>query len=456
MRKGYALLLLLVVLASAWPVGRAPAQDPPPGVTYSRLRHFRIPITFGPGRQRLRQLQLFYSTDQGRTWLPAAVVPPEQDHFSFICDRDGLYWFTVQTVEQDGRRFPPTLDGAQPSLQVVVDTQPPTVQLQPLPARNGEVGVAWEVRDDNLDLKESDSLRLEYRPAGGAAWTALPVSPAANQYYWNAGTAAPVEVRLRARDRAGNVGEATTTLIAGQSQGGPGGQPQAAPTPQGVGLPFGFPGGIEHRLVNSKRISLNYELKEVGPSGVSTVELWYTQDGRSWNKYPLPRAEDGAALPKPLVFEVNGEGVYGFTLVARSGVGLGERPPQIGDRPQVWVEVDLTKPVVQLQGVFVGQGEDKGKLTITWSARDKNLGRSPITLSYAEQSGGPWRPIAEHLENGGRHVWKMPDRVPYQFLVRVEAVDEAGNVGTAVTPEMVKVDLSQPKVRIVTVEPAGH
>ena len=132
--------------------------------------------------------------------------------------------------------------------------------------------------------------------------------------------------------------------------------------------------------------------------------------------------------------------------------------PQIGDRPQVWIEVDMTKPAVQLFNVIVGQGEEKGKLTITWSARDKNLHKQPITLSYADQPTGPWRPIAQSLGNTGRYVWTMPSEkdMPFQFFVKVEAIDQAGNVGEAVTEQAVKVDLSQPRAKILNVGPAGH
>jgi hypothetical protein len=451
MRK-WLLLLLVVPLPGLSPTPAA-AQEVARDVLYSNYRHFRIPFQAGPGKERLKQLQLFYSTDQGRTWQPSAVAPPDQEFFRFICTQDGLYWFTVQTVDRDGRAFPATLEGAQPSLKVVVDTQPPVVQLRPLPGRGGgEVGVAWEVRDDNLDLRQPDALRLEYRPASGVGWTPLPADPSATQHYWNPQTNAAVEVRLRAKDRAGNVGEASTSVVAGQ---GGGGQPFAQPAPRGGGdVPLGYPGDGQRRLVNSKRISLNYDVKDVGPSGVASVELWFTQDGRSWNRYPLPKGEDGAGPPRPLVFDVSGEGIYGFTLIAKSGVGLGERPPQIGDRPQVWVEVDLTKPFVQITGVDVGRGADKGKLAINWTARDKNLGREPITLSYAEQSGGPWKAVAQHVANTGRYVWKMPEQVPYQFYVRVEAADQAGNVGEAVTPEMVRVDLALPRVRILDVAPS--
>src|SRR5262249_59995288 len=98
--------------------------------------------------------------------------------------------------------------------------------------------------------------------------------------------------------------------------------------------------------------------------GVAVVELWYTRsDGRNWQKYD---ERVNPQSPYVYVVEVNDEGLYGFTLVARNRAGFGEQPPKVGDSPQVWVEVDLTKPVVRLQGVDVGRGQDAGNLTITY------------------------------------------------------------------------------------------
>jgi hypothetical protein len=435
----------------------AGAQDAGADIIYSRFLHFRIPFQAGPGEQRLKQLQLFVSTDQGRTWRSDAVAPPEQHYFRFVSERDGQYWFAVQTMDQEGRRYPPSMEGTPPSLKVIVDTQPPVVSLHPLPPRSGQVGVAWEVRDENPDTALPDALRLEYRTPGAAAWIPVPRNAGAAQAYWNPDGQGPLEIRLRARDRAGNWGEATTALgPAGQATSIAGGNvvaPPRDPDPAAAAPVYGSPVDPDRRLVNSKRISLHYELKEVGPSGVSTIELWCTQDGRGW--FRTPQVKSGSDRP-PLVFEVNGEGVYGFTLVAKSGVGLGEQPPQVGDRPQVWVEVDLTKPVVTLQNVIVGRGPDKGKLTVLWTAHDKNLGSDPITLSYAQQPAGPWTPLAAKIPNTGRYIWSMPEQVPYQFLVRVEAADLAGNIGEAITPNLVKVDLSQPKAHILQVEPAAR
>ncbi|HMC90094.1 MAG TPA: hypothetical protein VKI17_11130, partial [Gemmataceae bacterium] len=184
----------LVALLGWWiALPMAPGQETVGGIIYSRYRQFRIPFQTA-GQKPLKQLNLYVSTDQGRTWYANVSAPPDQGHFRFQTDRDGAYWFAVQTVEQDGRPFPQSMDGAQASLKVVVDTQNPVIQLQPLAPRGGEVGVAWDIRDDNLDLSLPDALRLEYRPPGGQ-WMLLPVHPGANQYFWNPQANGLVEVR---------------------------------------------------------------------------------------------------------------------------------------------------------------------------------------------------------------------------------------------------------------------
>ncbi len=455
MRK---LLVLPLLLVPGLLFGQGPAAV---DSTFANKRDFRIPFNPGAGGQNLKQLQLYVSTDQGRTWMQSSTVAPSEGRFQFRAENDGTYWFAVQTLDLAGKVFPPTMDGVPPTLKVIVDTQPPAVQLTPLAPQLGQVGVAWSIRDDNFDALGFDAVRLEYRLGGAATWQRLAVPAGATQFYWNPGANAPVEVRLRARDRAGNVGEQATTLsLTGAVPGVPpaaGGfpnQPLASLTEADlVAL-----GAADRRFVNTKKITLSCELKELGPSGVKHVELWWTHDPRvRWEKRkePFP-VTAGDESHQTFAFEVVGDGVYGITLLAHSGVGFAERPPQLGDRPQLWIEVDTTRPDVKLGAVVVGQGADKGKLTVTWSAFDKNLvPQGPITLAYAEKADGPWTPFAEKLANSGRHVWTMPTAgVPYQFFVKVEAIDKAGNVGEAVTPMLIKVDLATPKVKILNVEPS--
>src|SRR5262249_22634088 len=145
---------------------------------------------------------------------------------------------------------------------------------------------------------------------------------------WRAPGPGPVEVRLQVRDKANNPAEATTTVTPGALP--PGGAAPEAPR-----------GNISH--VKSRTFQLNYTIEEVGPSGVKNVEVWYTKDTRTWQRYSTDAPRQG-----PYTVTVQSEGRYGFTLIPRSGVGLADKPPQAGDQPQIWVEVDETKPDLRL------------------------------------------------------------------------------------------------------------
>src|SRR5947209_6441477 len=135
------LVTLLLVLPSAWAPPPARAQEAGGQIFYVRERQFWIPFDPVPQAHRVKQLQLFVSKDQGRHWDAFAIAPPEQKRFHFTSQADGLYWFAVQTQTVDGQFIPPAMQGAQPSLKVIVDTIPPIVRLRPLPPQNGQVGV---------------------------------------------------------------------------------------------------------------------------------------------------------------------------------------------------------------------------------------------------------------------------------------------------------------------------
>jgi hypothetical protein len=204
------------------------------------------------------------------------------------------------------------------------------------------------------------------------------------------------------------------------------------------------------RFINSKRITLNFEVTDVGVSGLSAVEVWYTSDGRDWNKIDAPPHK------KSYVVGVDTDGKYGFTLLARNGLGVGHEPPAPGDPPQMWVTVDTTPPAVELTEVTPTTHRKAHTVAIRWRATDEHLGRNPISLLYAERADGPWRPIAANLPNNGRYDWKVPTGAPTRLLVRVEATDLAGNVGRAQTSRPLLLDTSRPNVSILAVEPDGR
>src|SRR5262249_13358832 len=129
------------------------------------------------------------------------------------------------------------------------------------------------------------------------------------------------------------------------------------------------------------------------------------------------------------------EGLYGFTLVARNRAGKGKTRPEPNEPPQASVEVDLTRPAVE---VGSAQYDPQGRtLTVVWQADDKNFGPQPVALSWAREPSGPWMPIITQIENTGRYVWKVPTGVPSRVWLQVEASDLAGNVSTAQTADAV-------------------
>src|SRR5262249_7856751 len=246
------------------------------------------------------------SEDKGRTWKAVATSRPGADEFRFSARHDGWYYFTVQTRDTQQRLFPPTLDQAEVGLKVCVDTQPPIVRLDAFTPREGGVGVRWDTRDDNLDLR---TFQLEYRAVGAADWMKLDVQRiAVGQHVWNPGTNAALEVRLIVRDLASNEGKQTVGILAGErpritgsnlpeDNTGNRGRTSVSPAPAPSNL----------RYVSSTKISLNYDVDNVGKSGVSVVELWMTRDGDSWNQEQTQSKRE-----PPFVFEVVGEGRYGF------------------------------------------------------------------------------------------------------------------------------------------------
>jgi hypothetical protein len=230
-------------------------------------------------------------------------------------------------------------------------------------------------------------------------------------------------------------------------------QPPVAVAIDTRSLPPGSPG---LRLVNTKRFSLSYTVQENG-SGVAAVDLWETRDGKTWKKCDNAQTQHNA-----FVVEVKDEGVFGYTMVARPTGDKSTTQPKPGDVPQVWVTVDTTKPTVSLTGVELNLTSKVPNLIVRWTAKDRNFGPRPVSLSYAESADGPWLPLAMNVENSGRYEGPVPANLPKRAFLRIEAVDLVGNTGSAQTERLVRFDFTAssttnvppPQTAQATTEPA--
>lgn len=540
------------------------AQSPPASdVVSMNRRNFAIPIEIKDPNRRaeIKQLILYVSADEGKEWNQVAVATSDKASFPFTAPKDGLYWFTVGVVDQQGKQQPLSPYQVPPAQKVLVDTEKPIVKITSAERQGDDVVVAWEIQEDNPDLA---SLKMEYRPADGqssfGSWYMVPVNTPAlhGEARFKASTQGPLAVRLELKDRADNLGTAQkeiaagaapvttaaltgavpvtgaatstgaggtgnpTTLVTPAASGEPGGvsprtgtttavpgserppsvppnpigrneawpvpdqqRPAAVPVDQRPNYgtaptpgypPTGMVGSDGTRViaytpdatavpatgaapanppmpygplpplqvVNDAQITLEYEVTQYGPSGVSKVELWITKDdGRTWQYLT-----DDPDCKSPITATLPGEGVYGLRLVLQSGLGLTKGPLLSGELPDLRIEVDTTPPLVKL---FEPRpdAQRRDTLIIGWSASDRNLAAKPITLEWAERPEGPWAPIAVDLPNSGSYSWQLPPKIPYRVYLRASALDNAGNRSTAETRESIPVDLTKPAGRIL-------
>jgi len=342
----------------------------------------------------------------------------------------------------------------------VVDTERPNVILQPLPTRpasNGlsAVGVKWDVRDENLDL---NALQLSVRWAGRGQWVPIRdirIEPSGEDTR-SIQPGNRMEYRLVARDKAGNIGEQTVIVGSDVGQrfvGQPDGDRGSA---FGTGRAVNRP---KYKLVNDKRVALESAIREKGKSGIAALELWVTTNRTDWKKVEAQPELSGNSEKPKLIFDAPQDGLYGFTIVARSGANIGDSPPTARDEPQIWVEVDTQKPEAKFHEVRFALPNDPRTMLVTWEASDKNLDVQPIILQYTESDSPQdkdWKDVnpSGPLSNTGKHVFPTPNISGFKFRLRMKVFDRAGNQTVVEYEKPIVVDLVRPRVEITDAVPA--
>ncbi len=209
------------------------------------------------------------------------------------------------------------------------------------------------------------------------------------------------------------------------------------------------PIGKINRSVKSRQFKIAYRVDDVGPSGVSSVILYITQNqGVKWYRY----GEDTDKV-SPFHVTVPHDGIYGFTLRVRSGAGLSHDPPQPGDKAEIVVNVDQSVPVAKFLPAYQGRENTTNKILVRWQASDNQLTEKPVSISYSENQDGPWINVSGWVANSGQYVWEIEETVPARIYLKMTVRDEAGNEAVVKTPNSVVVDMSKPTARIVDVQP---
>ncbi len=503
----WALSPLALALGLAFPaLGQTPDAVKP---VFTNKTRFRIPFRYDAAEmQRIgaKEIRMYQSMDQGRTWKLSRQANPQAGKFDFEAPAPGEYWFAVRTLDGRNQLYPPG-QAMSPGLKVVVDTTAPTLAIQLGQAQAGKVKMSWQANDPNLDVS---TLRLEYIQGGAERWEMVSVIPQANgQTAWSVPQGGFVAVRGQILDLAGNVQQAQSQVRIEPAAAVPNlndpiatpgpnnslaespgpAMPPEMPNPFDAGLPgpqtppanpgfnppednlisnsagttpnvlnksvsptqaTGLPPKTskDTRVVNSKMFHIGYKVDDVGPSGVGDVELYITEDdGAKWFRY-------GSDPDRKSPFQVKTphDGIYGFALRVHSGAGLAADPPRPGEKPQIVVVVDNTPPSVKLLSADQGRGKNLNQVVLRWSIAEDHPAEQPVSLAYTDDPNGKWEAITGWISDAGEFVWNAGPKTPSRLFFRVTARDAAGNLDYSQTTEPVIVDLSKPSAQIVDVE----
>ncbi|HEV3146534.1 MAG TPA: hypothetical protein VGZ47_21785 [Gemmataceae bacterium] len=486
MCKPNALLpVALALLVSANLTIGQEANPPAAPKIYSKSVTFRLPVQIDDhDRADLKELKLYMRTPS-TAWRCQETAPPTQKIFPFRSSGDGEYWFMFVMVDKNGRAFPENVEQAPPGLVVVVDTQPPEVEVRSITGTSGQVFLYGTILDANPDYA---AMKMDY--LDGTQWKPLTMLRDCPGAFLDTDPKAPGgKIRVFVADRAGN--SATKEVDLPSSSAAPApvvpAAPAAAPAvptvaPPVVADPNDFvpspsvpdvrpvstssptmpdlhensiakslssvkelPVPSNVPLINSLRCRLDFSV-DGKADNTPAVEVWATGDGgRSWQK-----CGESLLGKSPVLVTFPQDGVYGFLFAAKTTGG--ELSPRPGSMPDGWVEVDTAKPTVEMHSVKMGAGSEASDLFVTWTARDRNLGADPVSIYYATQASGPWYPLALNVANSGKYRWTVPSGMPRLF-VRLEVSDRAGNTTRCETPEAVLVECPRIPVKVLNIVP---
>ncbi|HEY3789024.1 MAG TPA: hypothetical protein VGL71_09225 [Urbifossiella sp.] len=454
---------------------------------YWPRRNFDIPVNvdrINQAETKPSHLQLYSSLNRGKwqaeTKLPVSGLQDIGDGkkgFRFTADRDGEFEFSVQLWYPSGESSPKRVEDLTSMLAVSIDTAPPDVRVAA-----SSNGVRWTATDDYLD---PNSIKVEARLPTSTKWQDVTnrTFKAVDNFTWKMAPGQVIEVRVSAKDRAGNEGFSPIVRVPGNDaigtsfpKGNPIGSdwPPSSPLPRDPLGPSGIGALPKPRIeyVSGMDITVDYTIQKAGRSGVRAANLYVQKDSSAWafkERFPIdPPADTGKTLS--LKYTADKQGLYGFFVAPESGAGVKADPPRRDDQPMLYVVVDTEKPFVKITAVRVTPGGVHGPLVeIAWECNDQNMLPNPVSLEYSvDKDAVQWKEIKYRLPAGSerpdslgqkRYVnsysWEVPETSLWKFYVRIRAVDQAGNTGNDQWKEEVIVDLDKPAAGITGVRGGG-
>jgi len=326
------------------------AHSGEPKVEYvQRLRKVNYRVDLDPGETGKVTVELHAHLGEGK-WKKLAEVKRDVKEavggaltgdFSVERRAEGTYEFAFCSADERGNRDREIDARTAPELRYVVDGTPPWIIAKRLTPMSGaadaaKVQFAWATRDANIDRRKDRPVELQARLKQEKDWQTIKTGlPAVGRSAFPelAAVAArltqgTVEVRFRATDRAGNVGEDLAGKVVVDRM-----------PPRGK-----VTGPV---MASSLDVEVFYEVADRGPAGLADVALWVSSDGgQSWSRC----REEVPHQSGTVRIKLARAGKYGLYLSAVDAVGNALGTPEPGTRPQVVLLTDTAAPRLTFAG----------------------------------------------------------------------------------------------------------
>ena len=176
----------------------------------TRNNTFFIPFTTPAEEHQASVVELFVSGDKGENWTLYQQRGPTENRFSFRAGADGEYWFSIRTLDMNGKAT--SRKKHAPQMKVIVDQTQPQFELTANAATPGQVHANWRILDANCIPA---SVRIEYKTGAKGPWQALSIHGGSTikadgsivgEVDWSLPrTAEDIFIRAEARDKADNL-----------------------------------------------------------------------------------------------------------------------------------------------------------------------------------------------------------------------------------------------------------
>jgi hypothetical protein len=434
-RRTLGLVPVLLAAIAIAPAADAPVQvaEEPQQVDERQVRvraHKEVSMTpRGPDEADVLSRELWYAAYDGKAWgewQKHGIVFQKEQTVTWA-PNEGHWRVYFRKTLNSGLAMPVPEAATKGHAEFIIDRTAPTGAVE-FPSSKAKLKggakytIKWSASDPYL---KASPITIRYSRDGKGTWEVIAQDiPNTGSYEWTTPkdmtTGGQLQVLIA--DKAGNVGIAESTSLLIDSVN-PSGQ-------------------ITGPAISARHdVSLTAEVRDLGPAGLSAARLWVSQDdGASWAEGPF--------LTEPfknVSWKATTDGRYRLAIVATDQAGNVSAVPKGKGDDQFVLIVDTTVPVITLssaQGIVEADKAVAGRrafkpgdrVAVPFAIKDANLTPNSVTVSLMTD-GKTWKELGKGLPTDSAFRFEIPAIATKTAKVKVTAVDNAGNVGEAVSVE---------------------